>query len=250
MRTINKTIHYCWFGGNEIPERLQKCINSWSQKMPGWKLKRWDESNFDINSTKWTSSAYKKKKYAFVSDFVRLKALYEEGGLYLDTDVELLKTIEPLVERWQSFTGFENGNVLTSAVICASKKHPLIKLFLDYYQDKTFGYDVVNNNQANVLMMTEIAKQFGLKCDNTEQILTIPSINGSTDREEFHIFPRTYFCPLDFYHNRDFSSNTYAIHLFDASWLDDDVKRRILKERSGRYKIISNIKSFISRIIK
>ena len=80
--------------------------------MPGWKLKRWDESNFDINSTQWTSSAYKKKKYAFVSDFVRLKALYEEGGLYLDTDVELLKTIEPLIERWQSFTGFENGNVL------------------------------------------------------------------------------------------------------------------------------------------
>lgn len=227
---MTKIIHYCWFGGHEIPKNLQKCLDSWVKLMPEYKIKKWDESTFDVNSTEWTKSAYHAKKYAFVADYVRLKALYDYGGIYLDTDVLLKKSLSILQEKYSSFMGFENGSVLTSAVICMESSHPILKDFLDYYKTAIFSKSIITGNEANVHMMTVKLKNYGLLTNNKEQDLTIST-------SKLHIFPRTYFCPLDFYHNKDFSKNTYAIHYFDASWLDGDTKKRIEKERKLLYKV-------------
>ena len=124
--------------------------------------------------------------------------------------------------------GFESGNKLTSAIIMAEPQNPIIKEFFDHYTGKSFSPDVVTGNEANVLMMTAILAKYGLKEDNTEQ-----EVAG------FHVYPRTYFCPLDFWHNKDFSNNTHAIHYFEASWLNDETKKRIEHERSHGYRIQS-----------
>lgn len=94
--TIPKTIHYCWFGKNDLPPLVKKCIKSWHKYLPDYEFKLWDEQSFDITSNKWCQEAYKQKKYAFVADYVRLKVLYEQGGIYLDTDIQLYKRFESL----------------------------------------------------------------------------------------------------------------------------------------------------------
>ena len=238
---MNKTIHYCWFGKSLIPERLRKCMDSWSEKMPDYEIRLWNEAAFDVESVSWTNSAYRAKKYAFVSDYVRLVALYQHGGIYLDTDVKLLKSLAPLQKKFSNFMGFENGKVVTSAVICVEPYHPIIKEFLDYYNTREFSDEVVSANEANVLMMTKLLEKYGLHADNTEQDVEIRS-------SSMHIFPQTYFCPLDFYHHKDFSQQTHAIHYFDASWLDEDTKQRIENERSILYKMKAYVLQFLSTI--
>jgi len=226
-----RIIHYCWFGQKKIPEKLSKCMDSWASQMPDYEIKRWDETVFDVNSTAWTKEAYSAKKYAFVSDYVRLVALYEYGGIYLDTDVMLTKSLTPLQEQHHNYMGFENDNVLTSAIMCFEPHNSLVKEFLNYYNDRDFSYKIVKSNEANVIMMTHILVRHGLLANNEEQDIYVNKQN------RLHIFPRTYFCPLDFYHNKDFSINTHAIHFFDASWLDDDTKKRIVRERTTPYKL-------------
>lgn len=234
---IPKIIHYCWFGGKEMPENLKKCLASWNRFMPDYQIMRWDETNFDVYSLLWTQQAYSRGKYAFVSDYVRLKVLYEYGGIYLDTDVMLLKSLDELT-LYRAFTGFEGPTKLTSAVIGAEKGFFLLEEFMHYYQDRSFlKEDGTTNKEANVVMMTDICKKYGLIADNTEQ-----EICG------MHIFPKTYFCPLDFYMNKDFSDNTYSIHYFNASWLDEETKRRIDIERSVGYKVRMSILSLASEV--
>ena len=244
---IPKIIHYCWFGCNPIPMNLQSYMDSWKALMPDWEWKRWDEDSFDIRSISWTSEAYDAKKYAFVSDYVRLYALYEYGGLYFDTYVKLKKNLEPLCQRYDAFMGYENNEELTSAVIAMPAHHPLIEKFLVHYKDKHFSQEIVSGNVANVRMMTEICKEQGLLCNDKEQDLKL--FAGTADECQVHIYPKTYFCPLDFYHNENFTNNTYAIHYFDASWLDKKTKDRILQERSVWYKATIAVKSVLSKIL-
>lgn len=225
-----KIIHYCWYGGKPIPTNLKSCMQTWSQLMPKYEIRRWDETSFDVNSTPWTKSAYEARKYAFVSDYVRLFALLNYGGIYLDTDVKLVKSLEYLQIQHPNTMGFESGNKLTSAIMMVEPHNLIIQEFINYYTGKVFTDDVVSCNEANVLMMTEILAKYGLKEDNTEQ-----EVAG------FHIYPRTYFCPLDFWYNKDFTENTHAIHYFDASWLNENTKKRIEKERGLAYKVKSAI---------
>lgn len=247
MSNINKTIHYCWFGKGELPEHLKNCMASWREVMPEWKIQRWDENSFDVDSLAWTREAYKARKFAFVSDYVRLKALYDFGGIYLDTDVRLLKSLEPLVVEYGAFMGLENNNVLASAVMSAPKQHILIKRFIDYYYDTEFNIDIINNNEANVRMMTSICQLYGFIANGKEQDLYI---GGENEQKEYqlHIFPQTYFCPLDFYHNRNFTQYTHAVHLFDGSWLDSDTKKNVLLERSKKHKVMLLIKSKLKQL--
>ena len=102
---IPQTIHYCWFGGNPLPESAQKCIASWRRYFPDWEIKEWNESNFDVDSIPYTTQAYRAKKYAFVSDYARFKILYEHGGVYFDTDVEVIKSFNDIL-GWGPFMGF------------------------------------------------------------------------------------------------------------------------------------------------
>lgn len=219
---------------------------TWSKFMPDWTIMRWDEDSFDVNSTQWTKTAYEAKKYAFVSDYVRLYALKQYGGLYLDTDVKLLSSLEPFAEKFDMFMGFETNIVLTSAVIYASSNHPLICEFLYHYSNKIFTDAVVTENEANVIMMTDICEKYGLIRKNEEQVL---KINKGNTEYLVKIFTKDYFCPLDFWHNLNLTDNSCAIHLFDASWLDDETKKRIIRERNIVRKLFSKLKSCFWNII-
>ena len=127
---IPKIIHYCWFGGNELPEMAKRCINSWKQVLPEYKIIRWDESNFDICNT-YVKEAYENKKYAFVTDYVRLYTMYTYGGIYMDTDVEVLKPLDKFLVN-KAFSGFENYMNIPTGIMACEKGYPDFKELLSY----------------------------------------------------------------------------------------------------------------------
>lgn len=226
---IPKIIHYCWFGSRDIPELESKCIATWRSVLPDYELKLWNEETFDINSSIWCIGAYKLKKYAFVADYVRLKCLYEYGGVYLDTDVKVLKSFDSLLGQ-NGFLCFEDvkGEVIATCVIGTEAKNPILKELLEYYE-QDFSMDIVNTFSSNALMVTKKLQQHGLVLNGLEQ-----TVSG------VHIYPRTYFCPMDYFSNWDKSENTYCVHLFSGSWLPDEEKKKLDKRRklwwrTGKY---------------
>ena len=150
---IPKIIHYCWFGGKEMPPLVQKCIKSWKEHLPDYEFKLWNEENFDINSSEWCKGAYENKKYAFVADYVRLIALYKNGGIYLDTDEKMEKSLNPFVEKDIAFMGFEDGKVLSMGVMGFPPKHHIIAELLEYY-NQPFSMDIITQNTSNVVIVT------------------------------------------------------------------------------------------------
>ncbi|WP_270582801.1 glycosyltransferase family 32 protein [Bacteroides fragilis] len=150
--TIPKTIHYCWFGKNDLPPLVKKCIKSWHKYLPDYEFKLWDEQSFDITSNKWCQEAYKQKKYAFVADYVRLKVLYEQGGIYLDTDIQLYKSLNPFLSN-EAFMGFERNEILSMGGMGFKKNNKIIKELLDYY-DQEFNLNIVNKLESNAVNST------------------------------------------------------------------------------------------------
>lgn len=224
---IPKIIHYCWFGRGEKPEIVRKCLSSWRRNLQDYQIIEWNEENFDVNSNPYVQGAYQAKKYAFVSDYVRVHALYHTGGIYLDTDVEVFKNFDDLLHH-KSFWGFEQENFIATSTIGASKGNSLIKIFLDSYNGKKFNENGTNNELTNVAIITEILKNKGLKIDGTYQ--EIPGIAT--------FFPQPYFSPYDYINCRNFiTKNTYCMHHFYKSWLP-------LKAR-----VKSKIKVAVSKII-
>ena len=132
---IPKVIHYCWFGGKKIPLEFRRYMKSWRKFCPDYEIREWNESNFDVFAHPFTKSAYEAKAWAFVSDYARLKVVYEHGGIYLDTDVELLKSFDELLME-QGFAGMERPGVVALGLgFGAEPKHPLIKEFMEYYEN-------------------------------------------------------------------------------------------------------------------
>lgn len=207
---IPKIIHYCWFGGKEKPPIVQKCINSWKNNLIEYELKEWNESSFDINSNSYVKEAYAAKKFAFVSDYVRLYALYNFGGIYLDTDVEVFKPFDDLLHH-DSFWGFEQENYIATSTIGARKRNKLIELFLNSYEGKNFLKEDGSFDQlTNVAIVTDILEGMGLKLNGEHQ--EIDKIGT--------FYPQTYFSPYDYINIRKFiTENTYTIHYFYKSWL-------------------------------
>jgi mannosyltransferase OCH1-like enzyme len=204
---IPKVIHYCWFGSGELTPLLKKCISSWKEYCPDYEIIEWNESNFDVNSNCWTREAYEQKKYAFVSDYVRLEVLYKHGGIYLDTDIELTKKIDKFLMH-EAFSGFENDKYVQTGIIGSVSGHIVIKKFLEYYNNLHFvNEDGSKKDLPNVRIVTRILQDEGLIVNNKFQAPT-----------GFSVYPRTYFCPIDADGNRDFSRNTYCIHHFTSSW--------------------------------
>lgn len=205
---IPAIIHYCWFGRQEMPASAVRCIDSWRRFAPGYRLQRWDESNFDVNSSEYAAQAFRHRKYAFVSDVARLYALLSEGGIYLDTDVELLKTPDPLRSH-AATTGFESSGMISTAVISSEKDNPLLREFLDIYSRISFiGKDGRPDLTPNTFRFTEFLKTKGLRADGSKQ-----SVAG------MNVLPYEYLSPLNQEGYRiESTADTICIHHFESSW--------------------------------
>lgn len=212
---IPKVIHYCWFGGNPLPKDAEKCIASWRKYCPDYEIKQWNESNFDLNSCVYTNEAYKAKKWAFVSDYARFWILYKHGGLYFDTDVELIKPVDDLVNNG-SFMGEEldiNENEKKKCNpglgLAAAPGLGLYKEILDYYEQQHFlNSDGSTNLLTVVERTTEILRKHGFKGDGS-----IEEVDGVL------IYPPDYFCPMNYRTGKiKITKNTRSIHHYSATW--------------------------------
>lgn len=226
---IPKVIHYCWFGKNDKPELIKNCINGWRSKLSEYEIKEWNESNFDINSNIFVKQAYEAGKYAFVSDYVRVYALYNYGGIYMDTDVELYKPFSDEILNNESFWGFEEKNYIATSTIGCRRGNKLIKSFLDSYENREFlKEDGQMDTLTNVAIVSDIIKSLGVRLDGSYQRL---EGIGS-------FYPQEYFSPYDYIncYSKE-NENTYTIHHFYKSWLP-------FKER-----LKGNSKKMIAKII-
>lgn len=217
---IPKIIHYCWFGGKDFPSDVEQCINSWKKILPDYEFKLWSEKNFDITSNSWVSEAFKRKKYAFVSDYIRVWALYNYGGIYLDCDVEVIKSFNDLLQ-YKSFFCLECSLLPETAVIAAEPKLEWIKLFMDYYNTHDF-LDCNGKERAiaNNILFPKIIEDY-FKIDFFSY--SFDSINNY-----LKIFPPEYFSPLNYLtKQKHITENTYTIHMFNNSWAEQ--KRMNLK---------------------
>ncbi|MFA5322980.1 MAG: glycosyltransferase [Smithella sp.] len=214
-KTIPQVIHYCWFGQDPFPQYVEKCLASWKKQMPRYEVMEWNTKNFDVNMCAYTRQAFEAGKYAFVSDFARLYILYHHGGIYLDSDVEVLRSLDPLLTH-EAFTGFESKYLLAPWIMASIKKHPMIKHFLDYYTNRTFMKDEgLYDMTPNTLPITEICLEHGLVLNNAPQ-----NIKG------LQIYPDNYFCPWRPYENHScFTDDTYTIHYFAGGWLNANQKK-------------------------
>lgn len=212
---IPKVIHYCWFGRNPKPELLQRCIASWKRYCPDYKIIEWNEDNFDITQNDYAREAYEAKKWAFVTDYARLRIVYNHGGIYLDTDVEVIRPFDDLLDE-PAFFGFEdNLSVNTGLGFGAEKGNPVVKAMLADYGDAHFR-----------LPDGRLDK---LPCPvrNTKSILHLlphPYDGRAIIRTECATFyPAEYFCPLSSDGlTMKKTRHTYSIHWFSATWLSEE----------------------------
>lgn len=217
---IPKIIHYCWFGNNELPEDIQFFIKTWKKYCPDYEIKEWNENNFDVNQNLYCKEAYEAKKWAFVSDYVRLKVLYDYGGIYMDTDVEVCKSFDDLLE-YNAWSGFESDSKIPTGTMAASKNNTWIKYLLTYYDNKSFRkennkYDLTTNVETITRMTKE---KYNIKLNNTFQVFGDNNL----------IFPFDYFCAKDLMDGKiKRTNNTYTIHHFKGSWVSYSGKIRHL----------------------
>ena len=219
---IPKIIHYCWFGRGQKPELALKCINSWKKYLPEYEIKEWNEDNFDLDMFPYTREAYDNRKYAFVTDVVRLYALFHEGGIYMDTDVEVLKTLNPFLYH-EAFSGFESLVNIPTGIMASVKGGKWAKENLEYYDGKHFLKDDGSFDlTTNVKIITDYMLPYGLKQDNSYQ--EFPGL--------ITFYPKEYFCPLACGDSKTmFTDNTVTIHHFAGSWMPigDKIYRQLRK---------------------
>lgn len=244
---IPKIIHYCWFGGNRLPKLARRCIASWKKFCPDYEITRWDESNFDVGISPYCAEAHAARKYAFVSDFVRVYVLYNYGGIYMDTDVELLKPLDQFLNV-RAFTGSEGNEFAVTGIMGAEKKHPWVKLILDEYCKRHFLLaDGSMDLEPNTVFITKLTSQyFGWVPGKGLQVLP----------EDVHIYEADVFCPLDLKTGKiNLTERTCAIHHFSGSWVpyNQKLKRDLVwalktlfgEEAVGR--VASYLRSFRAR---
>ena len=229
---IPRKIHYCWFGRGEMPELAIKCIESWHKHMPEYEYKLWNEDNLDINSNQYMKEAYEAGKYAFVSDYARLYALYLEGGIYLDTDVEVLKSFDPLMHL-SGFIGFEGTKhhpVGTGTIACMPKGEWVTEQILAYKYAHFIKPDGSFDMMTNPVRISSIMSDNGFVQNGAMQTY-----------KDMIVFPTDYFCPHQTTGEYLLTENTYCDHHFMGSW-NSAKKSGFLKAIIGQDNMIRLIK--------
>ena len=233
---IPKIIHYCWFGGNPLPELALKCIASWKKYFPDYEIKEWNQSNYDVHKISYISEAYNAKKYAFVSDYARFDILYQYGGIYFDVDVEVIKPFGDIMNNIgfmgaeKSFFGLKVDVAAGLGVGCNADLEVVLEILKSYANEHFLCNDGIHeyNLKTIVNRVTEIfvKKGFDTKSNKTQKVADIT------------IYPPEYFAPKNFRTGvTKITENTYSIHHYDGSWLSErDIKRM---EKSYKiYKIL------------
>lgn len=198
---IPKVIHYCWFGGKPLPKSARDCIASWKKFCPDYQIVEWNESNFDVNELQYTKEAYENKMWAFISDYVRLKVIYDYGGIYMDTDVELIRPLDSFL-NYPGFMGFENGTMVASGLgFGAVKGHPVVQALMNDYRGISFDQTPCPNRNTACLCTLSLTP------DGTRQ-----TVCG------MEIFPPEYFAPLNWETGKiTVTDKTCSIHHYHGS---------------------------------
>ena len=207
---MNKTIHYIWLGGKKKPRVINKCIKSWRKFFPDWEIKEWNESNLNIDICEYCREAYDAKKYAFAADVLRFDILYREGGLYFDTDVKVIKSMDDIINNCEAFCGFEFSMINPGLVLYSGEPNDsILGRILENYK----GVHFIENGELNTKVVgeyfSEVLSKHGFNYKNEFQVC-----------DSFTVYPSTYFCPTDGYGNKiAYSEETRAVHLYAGSWL-------------------------------
>ncbi len=213
---IPKKIHYCWFGRGEKPELALRCIESWKKYCPDYEIIEWNEENFDVSSNAYVKEAYEARKFAFVSDYVRLYAICTEGGIYMDTDVRVLKSLDEYLVH-KAFTGFESRLHPVTGIMACEKANPIMASLLSYYDNRHFllpdgSYDVTTNT---VTITKEFTKIGVILNDEYQEI------------DGLAIYPQNVFCPdLSKINDEEYKKGITTIHYFSGSWKSEATKKR------------------------
>ncbi|MGN8651239.1 glycosyltransferase family 32 protein [Segatella copri] len=218
---IPKIIHLCWMSGDPFPSDIQKCIDSWKRILPDYEIWLWDTKRFDLSTSVWVTEAYDKKKYAFCADYIRMYALFNYGGVYLDSDVEVLRSFNDLLTL-PYFIGYESKQYFEAAVIGAEKGNPFIGDVLAYYKDRHF---VKENGSLDIQIMPEV--MMNVTNSKWKRVLINEISDFINDPTIINVFPYDWFSPIDSTGKRyvlRVSKNTYCIHHFASAWVDWRVK--------------------------
>lgn len=213
---IPKIIHFCWFGSAEYPQLVKKCINTWKKVLPDYEIMLWNEDNFAIDDYCFAKEALKSKKYAFVADVCRLVALRDFGGIYMDTDVEIIQSLDKFLHH-KAFIGFENNDVLCTAIIGSERSGVWVKEMLEYYKNRSFyTSDGKYDTTTNVEIISNIMQGKGYVLDN--------------DYRDYNnyitLYPSKVFSPKSHLDGKiRMSDNTVAIHHFAGSWFSKTERR-------------------------
>ena len=214
---IPKIIHLCWMSGDPFPSDIQKCIDSWKRILPDYEIWLWDTKRFDLSTSVWVTEAYDKKKYAFCADYIRMYALFNYGGVYLDSDVEVLRSFNDLLTL-PYFIGYESKQYFEAAVIGAEKGNPFIGDVLAYYKDRHF---VKENGSLDIQIMPEV--MMNVTNSKWKRVLINEISDFINDPTIINVFPYDWFSPIDSTGKRyvlRVSKNTYCIHHFASAWVD------------------------------
>lgn len=211
---IPKIIHYCWLGGKPKPESVLKCIESWRKFCPDYEIKEWNESNLDVFANEYTRQAYEAKAWGFVPDYLRLWIIYTYGGIYLDTDVQMVRNFDPLLKE-AGFSGFEDDTHISFGLgFGAEAGNALIKAQMAVYSNLKFLNDDSSLNRTpSPVYITPVMMAYGFRLNDGN----IQRVNG------FACYPPEYFCPKSFSTGiTKVTKRTYSIHQFDASWYSEE----------------------------
>lgn len=224
---IPKIIHHIWFGEKSYPKIVKKCLKSLHKILPDYEIMYWNSDNFNLNINPWVRQAYDAKKYAFVSDFARLYLLYKYGGIYVDTDIEILKNLDQFLSD-KAFIGVTSlENQINAGIIGSEASHPMIKILLDYYEDRNF---IMENGEyderINAYLIYELLLKEGMKQDYSEQII-----------KDVHLYPKGYFLLFEevSLETRNFPDTAYALHYGTGSWSEKNIGFQKLLRKINLY---------------